>query len=80
MFLISIDNPVVIILLLLLFFGAIVLFVFLLRMFIPGLRDKSGKVNEDVAVREELERVLQPIEDKDAKEEMNKLNSENGKK
>lgn len=79
MLLISINNPGIIILLLLLFFGSIALLVFLLRMIIPGLKEKGGKVSEEVAVKEELERVLEPIEDKKTIEEMEKFESENKK-
>lgn len=67
-----IDNPGLILLFLILFFGLIALVTFLLRRFIPGLKDKGGRVNEDVAVQQELERILEPITDEKILEEMKK--------
>ncbi|MFA5660274.1 MAG: hypothetical protein WC968_02630 [Bacilli bacterium] len=67
-----IDNPGLILLFLLLFFGLIALVTYLLRRFIPGLKDKGGHVNEDIAVQQELERILEPITDEKVLEEMKK--------
>ncbi|MDY0214114.1 MAG: hypothetical protein RBS24_01090 [Bacilli bacterium] len=58
-----IDNPGLILLFLILFFGLIALITFILRRIIPGLKDKGGVVNEEVAVQQELDRVLEPITD-----------------
>lgn len=68
----TIDNPGLILLFLLLFFGLIALITYLLRRFIPGLKDKGGQVNEDVAIQEELDRVLEPITDVEILAEMDK--------
>lgn len=68
----SIDSPGLILLFLILFFGLIALITFLLRRFIPGLKDKGGKVNEDVAIQQELDRVLEPITDEKVLAEMEK--------
>ncbi len=59
----AIDSPGLILLFLILFFGLIALITFLLRRFIPGLKEKGGRVNEQVAVQQELDRVLEPITD-----------------
>lgn len=67
-----IDNPGLILLFLLLFFGLIALVTYLLRRFIPGFKDKGGHVNEDIAVQQELERILEPITDEKVLEEMKK--------
>ena len=68
----TIDNPGLILLFLLLFFGLIALITYLLRRFVPGLKDKGGQVNEDVAIQEELDRVLEPITDVEILAEMDK--------
>lgn len=59
----TLDNPGLILLFLILFFGVIALITFLLRRFVPGLKDKGGKIDEEVAVQQELDRVLEPITD-----------------
>lgn len=59
----AIESPGVILLLLVLFFGVIAGITFLLRRYIPGLKDRGGQVNEDIAIQEELDRVLEPITD-----------------
>lgn len=61
----SIENPGIILLLIVLFFGAIALITFLLRRFIPGLKEKKGEISEEVAVQEELDRILEPITDEE---------------
>lgn len=74
------DNPFVILLLIILFFGAIALVVFLLRKFIPGVKEKGGKIDEATAVQEELDRVLEPIDDKEIKEKMDEYDENEDKK
>lgn len=59
----TLDNPGLILLFLILFFGVIALITFLLRRFVPGLKVKGGKIDEEVAVQQELDRVLEPITD-----------------
>ncbi len=61
----SIDNPGIILLLIVLFFGAIALITFLLRKFIPGFKEKKGHISEEVAIQEELDRILEPITDEE---------------
>lgn len=61
----NIDSQGVILVLLIVFFGAIALVTFLLRLFLPGLRDKKGQIDEATAVQEELDRVLEHITDEE---------------
>lgn len=61
----KIDSPVVILILLVVFFGIIAGVTLLLRYLIPGLKDRGGQVNEDIAIQEELNRVLEPITDEE---------------
>jgi len=68
----KIDSPGMILLLLVLFFGLIAGVTLLLRWAIPGLKEKSGKVNEEIAVQQELDRVLEPITDEKVLAEMEK--------
>ncbi|OQC11261.1 MAG: hypothetical protein BWX74_00235 [Tenericutes bacterium ADurb.Bin087] len=72
----AIDSPGLILLFLILFFGLIALITFLLRRFIPGLKEKGGRVNEQVAVQQELERVLEPITDEKVLAEFEKVDQE----
>lgn len=61
----AIDSPAVILLLLVIFFGVIAGITLILRLLIPGLKDKGGQIDEEIAVQEELERVLEPITDEE---------------
>jgi hypothetical protein len=69
----AIDSPGLILLFLILFFGLIALVTFILRRFIPGLKEKGGRVNEQVAVQQELDRVLEPITDEKVLAEFEKV-------
>ncbi len=71
-----IDNPGLILLFLILFFGVIALITFILRRLIPGLKDKGGEVNEEVAIQQELDRVLEPITDEKILAEIEKTETE----
>lgn len=72
----AIDSPGLILLFLLLFFGLIALITFIIRRLIPGLKDKGGRVNEQVAVQQELDRVLEPITDEKILAEFEKVDKE----
>lgn len=61
----AIDSPAVILLLLVIFFGVIAGITLILRFLIPGLKDKGGQIDEEIAVQEELKRVLEPITDEE---------------
>lgn len=75
----AIDSPGLILLFLLLFFGLIALITFLIRRFVPGLKEKGGKVNEEVAVQQELDRVLEPITDEKILAEFDKAEQKDKK-
>lgn len=68
----SIDSPGLILVLLIVFFGAIALVTFLLRFFLPGIREKKGLIDEATAVQEELDRVLEHITDEEVLAQMQK--------
>lgn len=72
----AIDSPGLILLFLLLFFGLIALITFIIRRLIPDLKDKGGRVNEQVAVQQELDRVLEPITDEKILAEFEKVDKE----
>lgn len=61
----GIENPGVILLLLILFFGVIVAITIVIRNVLPGLKEKGGQINEEVAVQEDLDRILEPITDEE---------------
>lgn len=67
------DNPYFILLIIILVFGLIALIVFLIRKFVPGIKEKEEKVSEEVAVQEELERILENVEDEEAKKQMEQV-------
>ncbi|MGI6644244.1 MAG: hypothetical protein ACOX28_00535 [Bacilli bacterium] len=69
-------NPFLILFLILLFFGAIALVVFLLRKYVPGIKEKEGEIDEQRAVQEELDRVLEPIEEEHIKKEVENFKDE----
>lgn len=72
----SVDSPGLILVLLIVFFGAIALVTFLLRFFLPGVREKKGLIDEATAVQEELDRVLEHITDEEVLAQMQKENDE----
>jgi len=61
---------------LLLFFGAIVLIVILVKKYAKPFKTEEKPKTEKEIAAEELDRVLQPIEDEEAKAEMEKFNQE----
>ncbi|HAK05227.1 MAG TPA: hypothetical protein DCM23_00785 [Firmicutes bacterium] len=64
------DNPLLAVLVILALFGFISLGAYLLRKFIPSLRGKEIKIDEEEAAREEIERVIVKVEDDATKEQM----------
>lgn len=63
-------SPLIIILALLGIFGVLALIVFLLRKFVPSLRgDEEKPVSKEEAAKENLDRILVPIEEEKAEEE-----------
>lgn len=62
--------PLVIIGGLLLFFGLIVLIIILVKKHVGALQIKKDDIDEETAVRQELDRLLVPIEDEEIQKEM----------
>lgn len=56
-------NPIFIVLILVAFFGVIVLLIILLKRHVPGLKDDSKPKSEKEIAKEELDRVLVPIDE-----------------
>lgn len=64
------DNPYFILLMIIVVFGLIAFVVFLLRKYVPGIKEKDEVVSEEDVVQEELDRVLVSVEDEEAKKQM----------
>lgn len=62
--------PLWIVLGLLGFFGLIVLIIILVKKYVKPLQIKKDDIPEDEAVRQELDRILVPIDDKDTLKQM----------
>lgn len=73
------DNPYFILLMIVLVFGLIAFIVFLLRKYVPGIKEKEEKVSEEEAVQEELDRVLEIVEDEEAKKQMEQVGQKSEK-
>lgn len=65
---------------LLAFFGLIVVAVIIAKKYIKGLQTKDEEIDEEVALEEELNRILEPIEDEEIKAQMIKEHDEQQKK
>lgn len=58
------NSPFVILILLLAFFGVLAFIVWAIRKFVPGVDpDRKEKIDPDVALEEELDRVLVPFDE-----------------
>ena len=64
------DNPIHAVIVILAIFGVISLGAYLLRKYIPSLRSKDVKIDEEEAARQEIERVIVKIEDEKTKSQM----------
>ena len=64
------DNPILAVMVILAIFGLISLGAYLLRKYIPALRGKDVKIDDEEAAREEIERVIVKVEDPKTKEQM----------
>lgn len=60
-------------------FGIIVLIVILVKRYVKPLQINKDEVDEEVAVKEELDRVLVPIEDEDIQKQMDEDMKKNEK-
>jgi len=70
------DNPIFIIVGLVVFFGIIVLVVYLLRKYVKAFSNQEKKVDRETAAKQDLDRLLVPVEDEKTKAEMEKFNEE----
>ena len=70
------DNPIFIIVGLVVFFGVIVLVVYLLRKYVKAFSNQEKKVDRETAAKQDLDRLLVPVEDEKTKAEMEKFNEE----
>ena len=64
------DNSIVAVIVILAIFGGIALIAFLLRQYIPMFQSKDEKVDEETAVREEIERIIVKVDDPKVLHEM----------
>ena len=70
------ETPIILVSLLA-FFGLVVLGVIFAKKHIKGLQSKDeAPIDEEKAIEEELNRVLEPIEDEKIKEQMAKVSNE----
>ncbi len=64
------ENPIIAVIVILALFGVIALGTYLLRKHVPSLRPKDDKIDEEEAVRQEIERVIVKVDDEKTKEQM----------
>ncbi|MDR1697685.1 MAG: hypothetical protein LBR37_02055 [Erysipelotrichaceae bacterium] len=75
------DASIWIVIFLIAFFGGIALLTFILyRVLRLNKKDRLHKKSEDEIAREELNRVLEPIKDKEIQKQMNEYQKENQSK
>jgi len=70
------DNPIFIIVGLVAFFGVIVLVVYLLRKYVKAFTNQEKKVDRETAAKQDLDRLLVPVDDEKTKAEMEKFNED----
>jgi len=71
-------SPLLIILILVAFFGLIVLGVILVKKFVKPLQIEKPDMKEEDAIKEELDRILVPVEDEDIKKQMEEAAKKDG--
>ena len=71
-------HPALIIIILVAFFGLIVLAVILVKKFVKPLQINKPEINEEEALKEELDRVLVPIEDEEIQKQMDEAAKKDG--
>ena len=62
-----------------LFFGIIVLVIILVKRHVPMFQTKKDEIDEEQALKEEMDRVLVPIDDEETIEEIEKIEKEENK-
>ena len=70
--------PFLIVIILVAFFGLIVLGVILVKRFVKPLQIDKPEIKEEDAIKEELDRVLVPIEDEEIQKQMNEASNKDG--
>ena len=70
--------PFLIVIILFAFFGLIVLGVILVKRFVKPLQIDKPEIKEEDAIKEELDRVLVPIEDEEIQKQMNEASKKDG--
>lgn len=70
--------PFLIVIILVAFFGLIVLGVILVKRFVKPLQIDKPEIKEEDAIKEELDRVLVPIEDEEIQKQMNEASKKDG--
>ena len=70
--------PFLIVIILVAFFGLIVLGVILVKKFVKPLQIDKPEIKEEDAIKEELDRVLVPIEDEEIQKQMNEAAKKDG--
>ncbi len=73
-----IDNPGIIIAILVVFFGLILLGVILVKKYVKPLQIKKPDLDEKEAAKEELDRILVPIEDEELQKQMDEAAKKDG--
>ncbi len=62
-----------------LFFGIIILVIILVKRHVPMFQTKKDEIDEEQALKEEMNRVLVPIDDEETIEEIEKIEKEENK-
>ena len=70
--------PFLIIIILVAFFGLIVLGVILVKKYVKPLQINKPEIKEEDAIKEELDRILVPVEDEETKKQMEEAAKKDG--
>lgn len=70
--------PFLIVIILVAFFGIIVLGVIVVKMFVKPLQINKPEIKEEDAIKEELDRILVPVEDEEIKKQMEEAAKKDG--
>ena len=70
--------PFLIVIILVAFFGLIVLGVILVKKYVKPLQINKPDIKEEDAIKEELDRILVPVEDEEAKKQMEEAAKKDG--
>ncbi len=72
------EHPFIIVIILVAFFGLIVGGVILVKKFVKPLQIDKPEMKEEDAVKEELDRILVPVEDEETKRQMEEAAKKDG--